>query len=56
MKTETPYSLKNGAESSKEYYMEVSDFTDHVLSQAEFQIGPVIDDFKGYKSRYVPAI
>lgn len=51
MKTETPYSLKNGAESSKEYYMEVSDFTDHVLSQAEFQIGPVIDDFKGYKSQ-----
>lgn len=51
MKTETPYSLKNGAESSKEYYMEVSNFTDHVLSQAEFQIGPVIDDFKGYKSQ-----
>jgi uncharacterized protein len=46
MKIEPPYSLKNGAESSSEYYMEVSNFTDHVLSEAEIQIGCVIDDYK----------
>lgn len=51
MKIETPYSLKNGAENSKEYYMEISNFTDHVLSEAEFQIGCVIDGFDDYESR-----
>ena len=51
MKIETPYSLKSGAESSSEYYKEVSNFTDHVLSEAEFQIGRVIDDLDDYKSQ-----
>ena len=51
MKTETPYSLKNGAGNSNDYYLEISGFADHVLSEAEFQIGPVINDFKGYKSK-----
>ncbi|MCE7697530.1 MAG: hypothetical protein K8E24_001275 [Methanobacterium paludis] len=51
MKIETPYSLKSEAESSSEYYMEVSNFTDHVLSEAEFQIGCVIDDIDDYETR-----
>ncbi|MCE7697535.1 MAG: DUF116 domain-containing protein [Methanobacterium paludis] len=56
MKIKTPYSLKSGAESSSEYYMEVSNFTDHVLSEAEFQIGRVIDDIDDYgaQSLYKP--
>ncbi len=50
MKIKTPYSLKNGAESSNDYYIEVSNFTDHVLSEAESQIGCVIDDFEDHKA------
>ncbi|MBP2046391.1 DUF116 domain-containing protein [Methanobacterium aggregans] len=53
MIVKTPYSLKNGADDSNEYYQDISNFTDQVLSESEFHIKDVLDDFKDYESKYV---
>jgi len=53
MKTNTPYSLKNGSKDSNGYYADVSKFTDHVLSESEFHIKDVLEDFEDYESRDV---